>query len=741
MPKKYRTNKGTREFDDKLTRQEIEAQLIGEGVTEYEPLTSGRVLNINPSLLRGGEQFSGNTGNEAFASPDLPLSAGSAAASIARAGASRAVAGRAMSAIPHPVAKILGGILAYTGTDQVGQEAQSRFLGERPKGAIEQIVEPENEVVGRLMGTAENAAIDWGAGKVVDAGINAAKGIYNKFFPTLAPIPPKVGVTGHSFSEDPIKDAQYWDIPNPKPAQPSIAGYGNDAAAAEYAMLKAKPTDQLSSAERLRLAGIERKLLGEKTKTIDLPGQTIHMGDGKITDPGKLLPPKTVHTAAEFKAWQESQGLRGMRHPMVQSDEAYLAKFESAPAKPITVQDELIANIQRLKSGAQPASMLEEEMPKLSRMYSHLTNPKSNVDQAFRIGDVDVIIPGADVRKLGLTAYATPGVTVPAVKELGKKLLGREGDFVILSERPHDVSEFLDIISEELTHAQHYRLGDKLPPSLIETLKETVIDKIPGYASRVYAGKTIRDHSISTLGIEGVAKSIAGNSLPVPEREAFKAGMEKAFTIDELKQLRKYQSYGIGGVALALGSEAERKEKLNSKVGVIPEFEQAIRDPQALQKLEMFEEGKKTKEDLRSYFIQSRLQAGNFKEAMNESAAAALYTPKERAELGAFFKTVDEKKLPSDIQLGPKGITISGPMAQEAGLGAMALGLTFYELSKRILLRKGSSAAAKAIGDYISGNAQRIPARKMGKYFLRNALRGADVLIQTADGEKQVTVE
>jgi len=531
MPRKFKTNKGIVEFPDDLTTEAVEKSLMDQGVTEYEdyvppkPRTGKEIATeMLDSTLLGSAAKAVRTKE--------PLSFGQAAASFSRAPLSAASARTAAKLIPHPIGKVAGTVGAYVSTDQGIQEIMDRVLGGRPQGIAEQIIEPGNEVAGRLMGTAENAALDWTAGKIIDGLIGGAKNLWNRYGPLPAQPPQaKPGVSNVEFSTDPIKDAQYWDIPNPKPAQPSIPGYGNEAAAAEYAALKAKSPASLTSTEKLKLAGIERKLLAAKTKTIDLPGQTIHMGDGRITNPSQLLE----------------------------------------------------------------------------------ANPQ------------------------------------------------------------------------------------------VESLWQRITGKSPVLSSRGVVN--------STGELQGLK--------PTPE----------ALATARIERLRSIAGKGALGVAV-LGTPEERKEKLKNSQGPIPEFEMALQDPYVMQD---------AKDDLKAYWLQKTLQGGNLKDAMKDPASAALYTDKERAEIGEFFKAVDEKRLPSDIQIGPKGVNISGPMAEEAGFNSTNLGISFVTLASLMLLRKGS--AAKAVVDYMKGNASKIPARRMGKYFLRNALRGADVLLQTTEGEEEVRVE
>lgn len=234
MPKKFQTNKGIKEFPDGATQEQINQTLFSSGVTNFSPVESIappdklapgytrekvnelKSLSDTASNNRKNSAGSGKTlqGTSEYGMEDEDLSPGNTAASILRPFASRAAAGAVASRIPHPLGKLLGAILSYTATDQAAQEGQRQVFGQRPKGIIEQATQPGNEVIGRLMGTAENAGLDLIPGAIAN---KIAKKFAKPVTPQATPEAPKTGVTNAEFSPLPksnIRDAEYTMAPN-----------------------------------------------------------------------------------------------------------------------------------------------------------------------------------------------------------------------------------------------------------------------------------------------------------------------------------------------------------------------------------------------------------------------------------------------------------------------------------------------------------------------------------------------
>src|SRR5574343_1886958 len=111
--KRFKTDKGEREFDFSATQKDIEASFLKEGITEYEPVKRKEISidDIKKEIGKYGLTPATDT------LVDNPLSLGAAAGSFARPSISAGIAGAVMSRLPNPVARALGGILSYAATD------------------------------------------------------------------------------------------------------------------------------------------------------------------------------------------------------------------------------------------------------------------------------------------------------------------------------------------------------------------------------------------------------------------------------------------------------------------------------------------------------------------------------------------------------------------------------------------------------------------------------------------------
>lgn len=213
MAKKFNTNKGIRQFPDSATEEEIQSALLAQDITSFSPWvedssTAGGIgpakLSPKDELLALKAQSSGDAeearrrkslNNAMAGKPDEELSPLNTIASMIRPYADRAGAGLAAKTaaklIPHPVAKGAAAVLGYLLTDQGLQEGQRQAFGQRPKGILEQMTDPNNEAIGRLMGTVENAGADALAGV-------ALKSLSKVFKPKVKP-PANPVMTGEEF--------------------------------------------------------------------------------------------------------------------------------------------------------------------------------------------------------------------------------------------------------------------------------------------------------------------------------------------------------------------------------------------------------------------------------------------------------------------------------------------------------------------------------------------------------------
>lgn len=195
MPKKFTTPKGVRQFPDNFSSTQIESELEKEGIDEYRPYESMGPANASPkqsleaakissqSPREGRENgFDISTGRYEKPNDLAPLNtvASFLRPFLARGGANAAM--NAVNALPVPPAvKLAAKAAGYFLTDQAAQEGQKQVFGQRPMGIAEQTIKPENEFLGRAMGTAENALLDF-----LPAGIARAYGKM-KGVPTVAP--------------------------------------------------------------------------------------------------------------------------------------------------------------------------------------------------------------------------------------------------------------------------------------------------------------------------------------------------------------------------------------------------------------------------------------------------------------------------------------------------------------------------------------------------------------------------
>lgn len=195
MPKKFNTPKGVRQFPDNFTTFQIETELDKEGIDEYRPyegmgavkttpqqqLETMRLQNESPTKGREN-RFDLATGRYEKPEDLAPLNtlASFIRPFLAKGGAKLA-ANTIGNALPHPAAKLAAKAAGYFLTDQTAQEGQKQVFGQRPMGLIEQTAQPENDFLGRVMGTAENAALDF-----LPAGLSRA---YGKMKGAPAPAP------------------------------------------------------------------------------------------------------------------------------------------------------------------------------------------------------------------------------------------------------------------------------------------------------------------------------------------------------------------------------------------------------------------------------------------------------------------------------------------------------------------------------------------------------------------------
>lgn len=213
MAKKFNTNKGIRQFPDSATEEEIQSALLAQDITSFSPWvedssTAGGIgpakLSPKDELLALKAQSRGDAeearsrkslSNAMAGKPDEDLSPLNTIASMLRPYADRAGAGLAAKTaaklIPHPAAKGAAAVLGYLLTDQGLQEGQRQAFGQRPKGILEQMTDPNNEAIGRLMGTVENAGADALAGV-------ALKSLSKVFKPKVKP-PANPVMTGEEF--------------------------------------------------------------------------------------------------------------------------------------------------------------------------------------------------------------------------------------------------------------------------------------------------------------------------------------------------------------------------------------------------------------------------------------------------------------------------------------------------------------------------------------------------------------
>lgn len=206
MPKKFTTPKGVRQFPDNYTSAQIESELDKEGIDEYRPYESMGPANVSPkqsleaakissqSPREGRENgFDISTGRYERPNDLAPLNtvASFLRPFLARGGANAAM--NAVNALPVPPAvKLAAKAAGYFLTDQAAQEGQKQVFGQRPMGIAEQTIKPENEFLGRAMGTAENALLDF-----LPAGIARA---YGKMKGAPPPTPPPTEFTSGTTS-------------------------------------------------------------------------------------------------------------------------------------------------------------------------------------------------------------------------------------------------------------------------------------------------------------------------------------------------------------------------------------------------------------------------------------------------------------------------------------------------------------------------------------------------------------
>lgn len=290
MPKRFKTNKGTRAFPDSLSNTEIETLLEKEGIDAYEPETTMSSRPLDPGEIANKRRVQGENGKKALfdfstgrfeKSPDS-LSPGNAATSFVRPWIDSGVAGTVARAIPHPALKVLGAA-AYLGTDQAIQEVQKRAFGQRPMGIAEQVIQPENELAGRLLGTAEEAALTYLPGMAI-------KGIVNKFKDKVSynkdpwghlrneDVP---GEINHEFrpKTGPI-DAEWFPVPNIKSTAtqiPKNSGMPSGNARTIEATTTPRGTDISARPNVTAVSGRDPKLLNPSTPQIELPGITRQM--------------------------------------------------------------------------------------------------------------------------------------------------------------------------------------------------------------------------------------------------------------------------------------------------------------------------------------------------------------------------------------------------------------------------------------------------------------------------------